>query len=192
MRKKGRFCKRPFLLRYSSDCTGDLSRTQATGAGVNTLRGTVHHRLDTADVGLPGTVGTSVGVRNLNAEGNTLSAEITLSHMGCTSFTRKKSRKTSSSLKSTNSILADFRKEIKAFFHPGKKRGEKEGERGKTGKNSQTDGLLAGRGGPPSSCRRFRRGPRSAWPPVPRFFRFGSLRVFLELSRYLRDPAIPS
>ena len=40
----------------NSDSAGNLTRTQATGAGIDTLRRTVHHCLDTADVGLPGTI----------------------------------------------------------------------------------------------------------------------------------------
>ena len=41
---------------------------------------TVDHRLNTLDIGLPGTVGTSVGVGNLDTEGHALAAKITLSH----------------------------------------------------------------------------------------------------------------
>ena len=43
-------------------------------------RGTVDNRLDALHIGLPGTVGASVGVGNLNAEGNALTTKITLSH----------------------------------------------------------------------------------------------------------------
>ena len=43
-------------------------------------RSTVDHRLDTLHIGLPSTIGTSVGVGNLNAEGNALTTKITLSH----------------------------------------------------------------------------------------------------------------
>ena len=41
---------------------------------------TVNDSLDALDVGLPCTVGTSVGVGNLNTEGHALAAKITLSH----------------------------------------------------------------------------------------------------------------
>ena len=40
----------------------------------------VNHSLDALDVGLPGTVGTSVGVRNLDTKGYALTTKITLSH----------------------------------------------------------------------------------------------------------------
>ena len=43
-------------------------------------RSTVDDSLDTLDVGLPSTVGTTVGVGNLNTEGTALAAIITLSH----------------------------------------------------------------------------------------------------------------
>ena len=43
-------------------------------------RSTVDHRLDALHIGLPSTIGTSVGVGNLNAEGNALTTKITLSH----------------------------------------------------------------------------------------------------------------
>ena len=41
---------------------------------------TVNDSLDALDVGLPCTVGTSVGVGNLNTKGHALAAKITLSH----------------------------------------------------------------------------------------------------------------
>ena len=40
-------------------------------------RSSVDNRLDTLNIGLPGTVGASVGVRDLNTKGNTLAANIT-------------------------------------------------------------------------------------------------------------------
>ena len=40
----------------------------------------VDHSLNALDVGLPCTIGTSVGVRDLNAEGHALTTKITLSH----------------------------------------------------------------------------------------------------------------
>ena len=43
-------------------------------------RSTVDDCLNALDVGLPGTVGTSVGVGNLNAEGHALTTKITFSH----------------------------------------------------------------------------------------------------------------
>ena len=43
-------------------------------------RSTVDNSLDPLDIGLPSTVGTSVGVGNLDTEGHALAAKITLSH----------------------------------------------------------------------------------------------------------------
>ena len=43
-------------------------------------RSTVNDSLDTLHVGLPSTVGTTVGVGDLDTEGNALTAIITLSH----------------------------------------------------------------------------------------------------------------
>ena len=63
-----------------SDCTGNLAGTEAPRANVDMARGTIDHCLYTADVRLPGTVGTSVGMGNLNTEGYALSANITLCH----------------------------------------------------------------------------------------------------------------
>ena len=41
---------------------------------------TVNHCLHTLNIGLPGTIGTSVGVGNLDAEGHALVAKFALSH----------------------------------------------------------------------------------------------------------------
>ena len=44
------------------------------------LRGTVDHRLDPLYIGLPGPVGTSVGMADLDPVNNALFAEFTLRH----------------------------------------------------------------------------------------------------------------
>ena len=62
------------------DRTLDLIGTEASGTSVHMAGSTVNDSLDALDVGLPGTVGTSVGVRNLDTEGHALIAKITLSH----------------------------------------------------------------------------------------------------------------
>ena len=43
-------------------------------------RRTVDHCLHALDIGLPGTIGTPVGVRDLDAEGHALVAKFALSH----------------------------------------------------------------------------------------------------------------
>ena len=63
-----------------SDGPLNLVGTEASGTSVHMARSTVDNRLDPLDVGLTGTVGASVGVGNLNAEGHALATIITLSH----------------------------------------------------------------------------------------------------------------
>ena len=43
-------------------------------------RRAIDNRLNTLDIGLPGTIGTPMRVRDLNAEGYALVAELALSH----------------------------------------------------------------------------------------------------------------
>ena len=62
------------------DRTLDLIGTEASGTSVHMAGSTVNDSLDALDVGLPCTVGTSVGVGNLDTKGHALAAKITLSH----------------------------------------------------------------------------------------------------------------
>jgi len=62
------------------DSPGHFAGTEATGAYVDVLGGTVDDRLDALHIGLPGTVGAAVGVRNLNAEHNALITKFTFGH----------------------------------------------------------------------------------------------------------------
>ena len=75
-----------FLCSGGSDRSGDLTGTQAAGAGVNSAGGAVDKRLDSLYVGLPGSVGSSVGVGNLDPELYVFSAKITFCHVERTSF----------------------------------------------------------------------------------------------------------
>ena len=59
---------------------GDLAAAQAASADVNVLGRAVHDGLDALHIGLPGTVGSSVGVGDLNAESHALIAEFALCH----------------------------------------------------------------------------------------------------------------
>ena len=59
---------------------GDLTRTEATGADVHMLGSAVHDRLDPLHIGLPGPIGATMGVGDLNAEGHALVAEVAFSH----------------------------------------------------------------------------------------------------------------
>ena len=58
----------------------NLIGTEASGTSVHMARSTVHDGLNPLYIGLPGTVGTSVGVGNLNTKGNALITKITLRH----------------------------------------------------------------------------------------------------------------
>ena len=66
---------------YAKLRAGYLAGTQATGAYCNRLVLTVNDRLDLPDVRLPHSVGRTVGVGNLSAENNALTANTALSHV---------------------------------------------------------------------------------------------------------------
>ena len=58
----------------------NLVGAEASGTCVNMAGSSIHDSLNALDVGLPCTVGTSVGVRNLDTKGYALTTKITLSH----------------------------------------------------------------------------------------------------------------
>ena len=58
----------------------NLTGTQATGANINGLVRSVNHSLHLADVGLPGSVALTVGVRNGVTEHNALTTYTALCH----------------------------------------------------------------------------------------------------------------
>ena len=60
---------------------GDLTGTEASGADVHVSGGALHDRLHALHVGLPGAVGTTMGVGHLNAEGDALVAEFAFGHV---------------------------------------------------------------------------------------------------------------
>jgi hypothetical protein len=63
-----------------SDGALNLVGAEASGTSVHMAGSSVNDSLNALDVGLPCTIGTSVGVRDLNAEGHALTTKITLSH----------------------------------------------------------------------------------------------------------------
>ena len=65
---------------------GDLIGTEAPRAHIDMAGRAVNDRLDTADVGLPGAVGSPMRVGDLDTEGNTLSANIALCHIRTSSI----------------------------------------------------------------------------------------------------------
>ena len=64
----------------NSDRAGNLTGAQTPGTNIYMARRTVDNSLDTFHIGLPRTIGTSVGVRDLDTEGHTLIAKLALSH----------------------------------------------------------------------------------------------------------------
>lgn len=72
-------------LKLRLDSAADLVGTKATSANVYILGRTVNDSLNSSYVSLPSSVGSSVRVRNLNTEGNTLTADITFCHFKDTS-----------------------------------------------------------------------------------------------------------
>ena len=58
----------------------NLVGTETSGTSVHMARSTVNNSLNAFHIGLPGTIGTSVGVGNLDTEGNALATIITLCH----------------------------------------------------------------------------------------------------------------
>ena len=57
----------------------NFTGTEASGADIHMSGGAIHDSLDTLYVGLPGPVGTTMGVGNLNTESYALAAEIAFS-----------------------------------------------------------------------------------------------------------------
>ena len=95
-----------------SDSPLDLVRTEASGTSVHMARSTVHDGLAPLHIGLPGSVGTSVGVGDLNTKGNALATIITLRH-NCTSYPDSQiNMRPNTRL----DMIADIAKKSKCFF----------------------------------------------------------------------------
>jgi len=65
---------------YVSDRAGNFTGTQAPGTNIHMARRTIDQSLHALDVGLPGTIGTTMRVGNLDTKGHALIAELALSH----------------------------------------------------------------------------------------------------------------
>ena len=89
---------------------GDLTGTEASGADVHVSGSALHDRLHALHVGLPGAVGTTVGVGNLNAEGDALVAEFAFGHVAYLLAMRIAFKKASTD------IIAEFPIKCKSFF----------------------------------------------------------------------------
>ena len=79
IKKKSR-TKCPGFLFVQLDRSGDLTGTHTPGTNIHMAGRTVHNCLHTLHVGFPSTIGTTVRVRNLNAESHALIAKLALSH----------------------------------------------------------------------------------------------------------------
>ena len=66
---------------FQLDSTLDLIGSQASGTNVHMARSTVNNSLNALDVGLHRTIGTSVGVRDIDTESHALAADIALCHL---------------------------------------------------------------------------------------------------------------
>ena len=106
-----------------SHSASDLSGTQAAGAGVHTLGGTINDRLHAADVGLPAAVRPSVRVGHTDTKGNSLATIFTLCHCSAPPFVTPTGGRTKHSLcedktspQSNGSIVADNDEKIKSFL----------------------------------------------------------------------------
>ena len=64
-----------------SDSTLDLIGAEASGTSVHMAGSSVHDSLNALNVGLPCTIGTSVGVGDLDTEGYALATKITFRHL---------------------------------------------------------------------------------------------------------------
>ena len=63
-----------------SNRSGDLTGTHAPGTNIHMAGRTVDDGLHTLHIGLPGTIGTPVRVRDLNAESHAFVAKLALCH----------------------------------------------------------------------------------------------------------------
>ena len=63
-----------------SDRAGNLTGTQTAGTNIDMAGRTVNDRLDALDIGLPGTIGTTVRVGNSDTESHALVAKLALCH----------------------------------------------------------------------------------------------------------------
>ena len=68
------------ILFVQSDRSGDLTGTHTPGTNIHMAGGTVDNRLHALHIGLPGTIGTPMRVRDLNAESHALVAKLALCH----------------------------------------------------------------------------------------------------------------
>ena len=79
-KKRCRKISSVFYSHGKSDGALNLVGAEASGTSVHMAGSSVNDSLNALDVGLPCTIGTSVGVRDLDTKGYALTTKITLSH----------------------------------------------------------------------------------------------------------------
>ena len=72
--------KRSGIVFVQLDRSGDLTGTHTPGTNIHMAGGTIDNCLNTLHIGLPGTIGTPMRVRDLDTKGNALVAKLALSH----------------------------------------------------------------------------------------------------------------
>ena len=66
---------------FSLHCAVDLTAAEAPGTDVNMAWGAVYYCLNSLHIRSPCTIGTSMGVADLNTKGNALVTKFTLGHL---------------------------------------------------------------------------------------------------------------
>ncbi len=115
------------LYPINSDCSCNLVGTETTRTNINGFRSTVYHGFDSSDIGLPCSVGFSVGVGHIVTEHNTFSANTAFchdSHTSCTELFRSARRFDGGGMQTykpsesdTSVIVSQILGEIKSFFY---------------------------------------------------------------------------
>ena len=82
MEARKKLCGFPqsFCSCHMLDRAGNFTGTQAPGTNIHMARRTINQSLHALDIGLPGTIGTTMRVGNLDTKGHALIAELALSH----------------------------------------------------------------------------------------------------------------
>ena len=97
--------RQPTNILRSSDSACNFAGTKATSTCINSLGRAVHYSLDPFNVGLPGSVWTSVRMGNLDAERHILTAIFAFCHVSHLLF-----------YSVTDDMIADCRQKSKLFF----------------------------------------------------------------------------
>lgn len=71
------------------NCASDLAGTEAPRTNVDMARSTIDNSLDPANIRLPSSVGTAVGVGNFDTKAYTLAANIALCHFPAPPYLRR-------------------------------------------------------------------------------------------------------